>query len=149
MGDVARVRHPELGIYPAALCPGEILVVGHPATQQGTQPLLGPLNDEQRSTWPKRAAFFAVRITMATISTLCEAKLYETVKDKINNRVGRYFLFFLLTNVGMWNASSGLSVLRDHLFANSSLIQRFYLRRLPCMRQLSPTHTDSYLLSKL
>ncbi|KAI0035168.1 asparagine-linked glycosylation 9 protein isoform a [Vararia minispora EC-137] len=53
----------------------------------------------------KRAAFFAVRMTLATASTLCEAKLYETVKDKINNRVGRYFLFYLLTSAGMWNAA--------------------------------------------
>ncbi|KAF8910176.1 glycosyltransferase family 22 protein [Gymnopilus junonius] len=54
----------------------------------------------------KRGGFFAVRIFLATISVLVEAKFYRTVVDKINDRVGRYLLFFLMFSAGMWNASA-------------------------------------------
>ncbi|KZV76391.1 glycosyltransferase family 22 protein [Peniophora sp. CONT] len=54
----------------------------------------------------KRAAFFTVRILLAVISTLCEAKLFDTVRDKINNRVARYFLVYLFSSAGLWNASA-------------------------------------------
>ncbi|KAI0319029.1 asparagine-linked glycosylation 9 protein isoform a [Amylostereum chailletii] len=54
----------------------------------------------------KRAAFFSVRIFLAVICSLCEAKLYDTVKAKINNRVARYMLFMLAASAGMWNAST-------------------------------------------
>ncbi|KAI0094255.1 glycosyltransferase family 22 protein [Irpex rosettiformis] len=53
----------------------------------------------------KRPAFFAVRILLAFISATCEAFLYRTVVDKINYRAGRYLLFMMLFNAGMWNAS--------------------------------------------
>ncbi|KAI9460480.1 asparagine-linked glycosylation 9 protein isoform a [Lactarius psammicola] len=56
----------------------------------------------------KRPAFFFVRAVLATISTICEAKLYDTVRLKINNRVARYMLFMLAANAGMWNASTAL-----------------------------------------
>ncbi|KAK7063943.1 mannosyltransferase [Favolaschia claudopus] len=56
----------------------------------------------------KRAAFFAVRITLAVISVLAEAKFYRTVYEKINERVGRYLFFMLLFSAGMWNASAAL-----------------------------------------
>ncbi|KAI0274963.1 asparagine-linked glycosylation 9 protein isoform a [Gloeopeniophorella convolvens] len=56
----------------------------------------------------KRPAFFFVRFVLATISTLCEAKLYDAVRLKINNRVARYMLFMLAANAGMWNASTAL-----------------------------------------
>jgi alpha-1,2-mannosyltransferase len=55
----------------------------------------------------QRPAFFTVRITLAVASTLCEAKLYRTVVEKINERVGRYLFFMLLCSAGMWNASAG------------------------------------------
>ncbi|KAG6814143.1 hypothetical protein H0H92_002138 [Tricholoma furcatifolium] len=54
----------------------------------------------------KRPAFFAVRIFLATISALTEAKFYNAVVEKINDRVGRYFFFMLLCSAGMWNASA-------------------------------------------
>ncbi|KAF9225513.1 glycosyltransferase family 22 protein [Gyrodon lividus] len=54
----------------------------------------------------KRPAFFAVRIFLAVLSTLCEAKLCRTVVEKINERVGRYLFFMLLFNAGMWNATA-------------------------------------------
>ncbi|KAF9245824.1 glycosyltransferase family 22 protein [Melanogaster broomeanus] len=54
----------------------------------------------------KRPAFFAVRIFLAVLSTLCEAKLFRTVVDKVNERAGRYLFFMLLFNAGMWNATA-------------------------------------------
>ncbi|KAG8219545.1 glycosyltransferase family 22 protein, partial [Butyriboletus roseoflavus] len=54
----------------------------------------------------KRPAFFAVRIFLAVLSTLCEAKFFRTVVEKINDRVGRYLFFILLFNAGMWNATA-------------------------------------------
>jgi alpha-1,2-mannosyltransferase len=50
-----------------------------------------------------------VRAVLGTISTICEAKLYDTVRLKINNRVARYMLFMLAANAGMWNATTGRS----------------------------------------
>ncbi|KIJ66247.1 glycosyltransferase family 22 protein [Hydnomerulius pinastri MD-312] len=54
----------------------------------------------------KRPAFFAVRIFLAVVSTLCEAKLCRTVVEKVNERAGRYLFFMLLFNAGMWNATA-------------------------------------------
>ncbi|KAH7886077.1 glycosyltransferase family 22 protein [Phlebopus sp. FC_14] len=54
----------------------------------------------------KRPAFFAVRIFLAVVSTLCEAKLCRVVVEKINERVGRYLFFTLLFSAGMWNATA-------------------------------------------
>lgn len=51
--------------------------------------------------------FFAVRIFLAIISVVAEAKLYRAVYEKINERVGRYLFFMLLFSAGMWNASTG------------------------------------------
>ncbi|KAJ6575449.1 glycosyltransferase family 22 protein [Mycena capillaripes] len=59
-------------------------------------------------TGDKRAAFFAVRISLAIISVFAEAKFYRTVYEKINERVGRYLFFMLLFSAGMWNASAAL-----------------------------------------
>jgi alpha-1,2-mannosyltransferase len=47
---------------------------------------------------------------LIVMSTLCEAKLYRVLVDRINVRVGRYFLFMILFNAGMWNAAPGVSV---------------------------------------
>jgi len=55
----------------------------------------------------QRPAFFAVRISLALVSSFCEAKLYRTVVEKVNERVGRYLFFMLLCSAGMWNASTG------------------------------------------
>ncbi|KAJ7070724.1 glycosyltransferase family 22 protein [Mycena amicta] len=59
-------------------------------------------------TGDKRAAFFAVRISLATVSVIAEAKFYRAVYEKINERVGRYLFFMLLFSAGMWNASAAL-----------------------------------------
>lgn len=42
------------------------------------------------------------------LSTFCEAKFYRTVVETINERVGRYLFFMLLTSAGMWSASTAL-----------------------------------------
>lgn len=55
----------------------------------------------------QRPAFFAIRIFLAFISATSEAFFYRTVVDKINYRAGRYLLFMMLFNAGMWNASVG------------------------------------------
>jgi alpha-1,2-mannosyltransferase len=57
---------------------------------------------------PQRPAFFATRIFLAVLCTLCEARFYRTVVEKINLRVGRYLFFMLLFSAGMWNASVAL-----------------------------------------
>lgn len=54
----------------------------------------------------KRPAFFAVRILLGFISSLCEVFLYRTIVEKINYRVGRYFFFMLACSAGMWTAST-------------------------------------------
>ncbi|ESK90937.1 glycosyltransferase family 22 protein [Moniliophthora roreri MCA 2997] len=54
----------------------------------------------------KRAAFFAVRIMLATLCTLAEVSFYRKVYENVNKRVGRYLFFILLFNAGMWNASA-------------------------------------------
>lgn len=43
---------------------------------------------------------------LAVISSACESALYRAVVDKINYRAGRYLLFLLLFNAGMWTASA-------------------------------------------
>lgn len=48
-----------------------------------------------------------MRIVLAFVSSLCEAFLYRTIVDKINYRAGRYFLFLILFNAGMWSAAVG------------------------------------------
>ncbi|KAJ7040287.1 glycosyltransferase family 22 protein [Mycena alexandri] len=89
MGSLSSVCHPELGVHqsstssPAKL--SKLLLTGD-----------------------KRAAFFAVRISLATASVFAEAKFYRTVYEKINERVGRYLFFMLLFSAGMWNASAAL-----------------------------------------
>jgi hypothetical protein len=67
----------------------------------------------------QRPAFFLVRAVLGTICTICEAKLYDTVRLKINNRVARYMLFMLVANAGMWNASTGESLLFDTSIGSS------------------------------
>ena len=57
----------------------------------------------------QRPAFFAVRISLGLVSMLCEVKLYRTVVEKINERVGRYLFIMLLSSAGMWNASTGIT----------------------------------------
>ncbi|THH03959.1 hypothetical protein EW145_g5876 [Phellinidium pouzarii] len=67
----------------------------------------------------KRAAFFALRLLLGLVSTLCEAKLYRTVMEKINFRVGRYLFFMLLFSAGMWNASTAFLPSTFAMYANT------------------------------
>lgn len=67
--------------------------------------------------FPQRQAFFSVRIFLAIICSFCEAKFYRTIVETMNDRVGRYTLFMLIFSAGMWNASTGKSVVFDMKFA--------------------------------
>ncbi|RPD65012.1 glycosyltransferase family 22 protein [Lentinus tigrinus ALCF2SS1-6] len=67
----------------------------------------------------KRPAFFAVRMFLAVISTICEATFYRAVVDRINYRVGRYLFFMLLCNAGMWIASSAFLPSSFAMYANT------------------------------
>ncbi|EMD41849.1 glycosyltransferase family 22 protein [Gelatoporia subvermispora B] len=67
----------------------------------------------------KRPAFFAVRVFLALVSSLCEVKLYRTVVERINYRVGRYLLFMLLFNAGMWTASTAFLPSTFTMYANT------------------------------
>ena len=58
-------------------------------------------------TLQQRPAFFAVRISLGVISSLCETTLYRTVLEDVKHRVGRYLFFMLLFSAGMWTASTG------------------------------------------
>lgn len=80
----------------------------------------------------KRPSFFAVRIFLAVISVLAEAKFYRTVFEKINERVGRYLFFMLLFSAGMWNASTGKFI--EHKATSVDPVQQhFYHPRLVCI----------------
>ncbi|KAG8902882.1 mannosyltransferase [Tulasnella sp. 403] len=65
-----------------------------------------------------RQAFFAVRIALAAVCSLCEAKFYRSVVDNINAHVGRYLLFFILTSTGMWSASTAFLPSSFAMFCN-------------------------------
>jgi len=58
-------------------------------------------------TATQRQSFFALRIVFAVVSSFVEAKFYRSVADCVHERVGRYMLFMLLFNAGMWNATTG------------------------------------------
>lgn len=85
----------------------------------------------------KRQSFYWLRILFAVASTLCEAKLYRTVVEKVNYRVGRYLLFMLLFSAGIWNVSTGvyMSSLSLHVLTCRSLptILVRFLRKYPCL----------------
>ncbi|KAI0375445.1 glycosyltransferase family 22 protein [Pilatotrama ljubarskyi] len=67
----------------------------------------------------KRPAFFAVRIFLAVISSLCEVTFYRSVVERINYRVGRYVFFLLLLNAGMWTASTAFLPSSFAMYANT------------------------------
>lgn len=60
-------------------------------------------------TLEQRPSFFAMRLTLGLICSLCEAQFYRSVVVHVSDRVGRYMLFMLLFSAGMWNASTGMS----------------------------------------
>jgi alpha-1,2-mannosyltransferase len=55
----------------------------------------------------KRQQFFALRICLGIISSYCEARFFRVVVDTVNERVGRYVLFCLITAAGMFSATVG------------------------------------------
>ncbi|OSD06116.1 glycosyltransferase family 22 protein [Trametes coccinea BRFM310] len=67
----------------------------------------------------KRPAFFAVRIFLGIVSSLCEVTFYRAVVDRINYRVGRYVFFLLAFNAGMWTASTAFLPSSFAMYANT------------------------------
>ncbi|KAI8981227.1 glycosyltransferase family 22 protein [Trametes punicea] len=67
----------------------------------------------------KRPAFFAVRIFLGLISSVCEVTFYRAVVERINYRVGRYVFFLLLFNAGMWTASTAFLSSSFAMYANT------------------------------
>jgi len=98
-----------------------------------------------RSPLPlQRPAFFFVRAVLGTICTICEAKLYDTVRLKINNRVARYMLFMLVASAGMWNASTGESLPYAACFELTISVQPFSHRLLRCIPRCLRYRTRLY-----
>ncbi|KAJ1302752.1 hypothetical protein OPQ81_003061 [Rhizoctonia solani] len=58
------------------------------------------------ASFDKRHTFFGLRMIFAFVTSFCEARLFRAVVDHVNDRVGRYMLFMLMFNAGMWNAST-------------------------------------------
>ncbi|ELU39400.1 asparagine-linked glycosylation 9 protein isoform a [Rhizoctonia solani AG-1 IA] len=58
------------------------------------------------ASFDKRHTFFGLRMIFAFVTSFCEARLFTTVAEHVNDRVARYMLFILMFNAGMWNAST-------------------------------------------
>jgi hypothetical protein len=121
VGNITAVRDSELGVHPLVAPPIQDPILGIARDGKGklidASPLLNVLTPALQ-----RPAFFLVRAVLGTICTICEAKLYDTVRLKINNRVARYMLFMLVANAGMWNASTGESLLFDTSIGSPPLL---------------------------
>jgi hypothetical protein len=109
VGNITAVRDSELDVHPLVAPPIQDPILGIARDGKGKLIGAGPLLNVLTPAL-QRPAFFLVRAVLGTISTICEAKLYDTVRLKINNRVARYMLFMLVANAGMWNASTGESL---------------------------------------
>ena len=76
------------------------------------------------------------------MSSFCEAKFYRAIVETLNDRVGRYMLFMMVFNAGMWNASTGELILpaRLQLHATYPAKQHSCPRHLQCMPICLPFH---------
>lgn len=113
MGNITAVRDSELGVHPLVAPPIQDPILGITRDGKGKLVDAGCVLLNVLTPALQRPAFFLVRAVLGTICTICEAKLYDTVRLKINNRVARYMLFMLVANAGMWNASTGEYLLFD------------------------------------
>ena len=118
MGNITAVCDSELGVHALVVHPIQDPLVGAARDGEGELTDAGPLLNILTSAL-QRPAFFFVRAVLGTMCTICEAKLYDTVRLKINNRVARYMLFMLVANAGMWNASTGKLPICDTSFGFS------------------------------
>jgi alpha-1,2-mannosyltransferase len=112
VGNITAIRDSELGVHPLVAPPIQNPVLDITRDWKGKTIDAGPRVNVSTPAL-QRPAFFLVRAVLGTICTICEAKLYDTVRLKINNRVARYMLFMLVANAGMWSASTGESLLFD------------------------------------
>ena len=85
-------------------------------------------------THKQRPSFFAVRLTLGLVCSLCEAKFYRSVVEHVSDRVGRYMLCMLFFNAGMWNASTGTSCWcrSRNTMTDEFCFQRFCPQHSPC-----------------
>ncbi|SRR6266436_3834727 len=119
MGNITAVRDSELGVHSVVAPPIQDPLLDTARDGKGELTDAGPILTIPTPAL-QRPAFFLVRAVLGTICTICEAKLYDTIRLKINNRVARYMLFMLVANAGMWNASTGESRLVHHFFRSES-----------------------------
>jgi hypothetical protein len=118
VGNITAVCDSELGVHALVVLPIQDPLMDTARDGEGKLTDAGPLLKVLTRAL-QRPAFFFVRAVLGTMCTICEAKLYDTVRLKINNRVARYMLFMLVANAGMWNASTGKSPLCDTSFGSS------------------------------
>ena len=121
MGNITSVRDSELGLHPLVAPPIQDAILDIARDRKGKLIDVGLLLSVSTPAL-QRPAFFLVRAVLGTMCTICEAKLYDTVRLKINNRVARYMLFMLVANAGMWNASTGESRLFDTSIGSPPLL---------------------------
>ncbi|ORX39298.1 putative mannosyltransferase [Kockovaella imperatae] len=87
----------------------------------------------------KRQQFFALRLSLGLVSSLCEAKFYRAVVEAVNEHVGRYTLFAMAFSAGMWSASVA--------FLPSSFTM--YTTLLACSYSFHPATSDSIGISRI
>ncbi|GMK56086.1 hypothetical protein CspeluHIS016_0211420 [Cutaneotrichosporon spelunceum] len=67
----------------------------------------------------KRQQFFALRLCLGGISSVCEAAFFRTVVVAINEHVGRYLLFGMALSAGMFSASVAFLPSSFAMYANT------------------------------
>lgn len=66
----------------------------------------------------KRQQFFALRMCLGAISSVCEAAFFRTVVEAVNERVGRYLFFAMAFSAGMFSASIAFLPSSFAMYAN-------------------------------
>lgn len=125
MGILARIRHSILLLPSPPLCTNMDRSL---LPQQGSFPTFSPSFSSHkpstdapslpRSSQPKpalshlarvysqRVAFFALRLTLGTISSFVEAVFYRSVSLHLSTHIGRYVLWSLLFSAAFYGAST-------------------------------------------
>jgi alpha-1,2-mannosyltransferase len=66
----------------------------------------------------KRIQFFGLRIGLALVSSLAESWWYRFAIERVNPKVGRYMLVYMLTAAGFWEATTGRNFVVDLISQN-------------------------------